>query len=176
MCNSIAIHGFKLALYNNDFHNWCSHYPYIILSLTCFSGAKTQRTQWKPPSIDCLVLAVDQFKCQLVLSCLVRVMVCPTYNAKSLYPYQKDSNKRNPNYFNLGFKIFNLEKKLKYGKNCHLNMRGPSYLGLTRSISWLLLSWRRKEPWYWLCRIGRFLSYLRKDFNYLCRINVKKWH
>ena len=53
-----------------------------------------------------------------------------------------------------------------------LNVRGPSYLGLTRSISWLLVPWLltspgHHHPWYWLCRIGRFLSDLRKDFNYL---------
>ena len=61
------------------------------------------------------------------------------------------------------------------------NVRGPSYLGLTRSISWLPMPWLlmssgHQQPWYWLCRIGRFLSYLRKDFNYLRRINVEKWH
>ena len=55
-----------------------------------------------------------------------------------------------------------------------LNVRGPSYLGLTRSISWLLMPWLlmspgHQQPWYWLCWIGRFLSYLRKDFNYLRR-------
>ena len=60
-----------------------------------------------------------------------------------------------------------------------LNVRGASYLGLTRSISrllmlWLLTSPGHQQPWYWLCRIGRFLSYLRKDFNYLRRINVEK--
>ena len=63
-----------------------------------------------------------------------------------------------------------------------LNVRGPSYLVLTRSISWLLMPWLlmspgHQQPWYWLtCRIGRFLSYLRKDFNYLHRTNVVKWH
>ena len=58
---------------------------------------------------------------------------------------------------------------------------GLSYLGLTRSISWLLMPWLltspgHQQPWYWLSRIGLFLSYLRNDFNYLCRINVEKWH
>ena len=62
-----------------------------------------------------------------------------------------------------------------------LNMRGPSYLGLTRSISWLLMLWLLASPghpeqWYWLCRIGRSLSYSRKDFNYMCHINAKEWH
>ena len=62
-----------------------------------------------------------------------------------------------------------------------LNVRGPSYLGLTRSISWLLMPWLltspgHQQPWYWLCRIGGFLSYLRKDLNYLRRTNVEKWH
>ena len=51
-----------------------------------------------------------------------------------------------------------------------LNVRGPSYLGLTMSISWLLMPWLltspgHPQPWYWLCRICRPWSYLRKDFN-----------
>ena len=62
-----------------------------------------------------------------------------------------------------------------------LNVQGLSYLGLTRSISWLQMPWLlmspgHQQPWYWLCRISRFMSYLRKDFNYLRRINVEKWH
>ena len=62
-----------------------------------------------------------------------------------------------------------------------LNVRGPSYLGLTRSISWLLMTWLltspgHQQPWYWPCTICRFLSSLRKDFNYLRFINVEKWH
>ena len=62
-----------------------------------------------------------------------------------------------------------------------LNVRGPSYLGLTRSISWLLMPWLlaspgHQQPWYWLYRMGRSLSYLRKDFNHLCHINVEEWH
>ena len=62
-----------------------------------------------------------------------------------------------------------------------LNMRGASQLGLTWSISLLLIPWRRKEPghqqpWYWLCRIGRSLSYSKRNFNYLCLINVDEWH
>ena len=41
-----------------------------------------------------------------------------------------------------------------------LNVRGPSYLGLSRSISWLLMPWLltspwHQQPWYWLCRICR---------------------
>ena len=41
-----------------------------------------------------------------------------------------------------------------------LNVRGPSYLGLTRSISCLLMPWLltspgHQHPWYWLCRKGR---------------------
>ena len=52
-----------------------------------------------------------------------------------------------------------------------LNVRGPSYFGLSRSISWLLMPWLlslpgHQHPWYWQCRIGRFLSYLRKDPNF----------
>ena len=62
-----------------------------------------------------------------------------------------------------------------------LNVRGPSYLGLTRSISWLLMPWLltspgHQQPWYWLHRICRYFSYLRKDFKYLCQINVEEWN
>ena len=62
-----------------------------------------------------------------------------------------------------------------------LNVRGLSYLGLTRSVSWLLMSWLlaspgHQQPWYWLCRMGRSLSYLRKDFHHLCDINVEEYH
>ena len=70
---------------------------------------------------------------------------------------------------------------LKMGLCLTLYMQGPSYLGLTRSISWLLMPWLltspgHQPPWYWLCGIGRFLSYLRKNFNNLRHINVAKWH
>ena len=38
---------------------------------------------------------------------------------------------------------------------------------------WLLIPWRlaslgHQQPWYWLCRINRSLSSMRKDFNCLC--------
>ena len=60
-----------------------------------------------------------------------------------------------------------------------LYVRGPSYLGLSRSISWLLMPWLltspgHQQPLYWLCRIGRSLSNSRRNFNYLCLINVEK--
>ena len=50
-----------------------------------------------------------------------------------------------------------------------LNVWGPSYFGLTRSISWLLMPWLltspgHEQPWYWLYRICRSFSYLRKGF------------
>ena len=62
-----------------------------------------------------------------------------------------------------------------------LNMRGPSFLGLTRSISWLLMPWlltspEHQQPWYWLYRICRSFSYLGKGFKYMCQINVEEWH
>ena len=61
-----------------------------------------------------------------------------------------------------------------------LNVRGPSYLGLNRSISWLLMPWLltspgHQQPCYWLYMICRSLSYLRPDFKYLCHINVEGW-
>ena len=53
-----------------------------------------------------------------------------------------------------------------------LNLRGPSYLGLTRSISWLLMPWLlaspgHQQPWYWLCRIGKSLSYSRGNLGWV---------
>ena len=46
-----------------------------------------------------------------------------------------------------------------------LNVWGPSYLDLTRSISWLLKPWLltspgHQQPWYWLYRICRPCSFL----------------
>ena len=63
-----------------------------------------------------------------------------------------------------------------------LTAQAPSYLGLTRSISWLLMprlltSPGHQQPWYWLYRIcSRSFSYWRKCFKYLCQINVEEWH
>ena len=61
-----------------------------------------------------------------------------------------------------------------------LNVRGPSYLSLIRSIFWLLTPWilaspGHQQPWYWLCRIGGSLSSLRKYFNFLCHTNMEEW-
>ena len=41
------------------------------------------------------------------------------------------------------------------GDELTLKVRGPSYLGFTRSISWLLMPWLltlpgHQQPWYWL--------------------------
>ena len=60
-------------------------------------------------------------------------------------------------------------------------MRGQSNLGLTSSISWLLMPWLltspgHQHPWYWPCRIGRSLPYFRKYFNYMCHVNEEEWH
>ena len=48
----------------------------------------------------------------------------------------------------------------------NLNVQGPSYLGLTRPISWLLMPWLlmstgHQQPSYWLCRICRSWSWGR---------------
>ena len=91
------------------------------------------------------------------------------------------------NIHTFSFKKMHLKMSVKWLPFClglnvlTLNVRGPSYLGLTRSISWLPMPWLltspgHQQPWNWLCRIGRFLSYFRKDFNYLRRINVEKWN
>ena len=39
-------------------------------------------------------------------------------------------------------------------------------------MPWLLQSPEHQHIWYWLCRTGKFLSYLRKAFNYLMKSNV----
>ena len=70
--------------------------------------------------------------------------------------------------------------KLTTTKILTLDMQGPSHFSLTRSISWLLMPWLLRSPghqhqWYWLCRIDKFLSYLKEDFNYL-HVNVDEWH
>ena len=88
-----------------------------------------------------------------------------------------------PSITNTSFKIIYIrfQSNLPRVNELTLNVRGPSYLGLTRSVSWLLMHWLltspgHQQPWYWLCRIGRFLSYLRKDFKYLRHTNVEKCH
>ena len=56
-------------------------------------------------------------------------------------------------------------------------MGRPSYLGLTRSISWLLMPWLltsrgHLQPWYWLSRICRSWSYLRGRILTSCVISM----
>ena len=50
-----------------------------------------------------------------------------------------------------------------------VNVRGPSYPGLTRSISCLLMPWiltsqGHQHPWYWLFKIHSYLSSMRNVF------------
>ena len=60
---------------------------------------------------------------------------------------------------------------------CRINMQsgltlyvqGPNYSSSTEYISFLLMPWllaspRHQHPWYWLCRLCKYLSYARKDF------------
>ena len=53
-------------------------------------------------------------------------------------------------------------------------------LGFTRPLSWLLMLWLlaapgHQQPWYWLCRISKFLSSSsRRNFNDLCLISVEE--
>ena len=84
--------------------------------------------------------------------------------------------KKSTQKFHLEYKFF-----CKFGYGNHdltINVQGPSYLGLTRSISLLLMarlltSPGHQQPWYWLRGICRSWSHLRKDFKYLCHINVE---
>ena len=43
-------------------------------------------------------------------------------------------------------------------------------------MPWLLASPGHQHPWYWLGRIGKFLSYTKEDFNCLCHVNVEECH
>ena len=52
---------------------------------------------------------------------------------------------------------------------------------MTRSIPWLLMLWLlrspgHQQPWYWLFRVNRSLSFMGKDFTYLCYWSVGKWY
>ena len=81
-------------------------------------------------------------------------------------------------FFNIYHSASPRANELRLMRILTLNVRGPSYLGLTRSISWLLMPWLltspgHQQPWYWLYRICRSWSYSRKDFKYLCHINVE---
>ena len=58
-----------------------------------------------------------------------------------------------------------------------LHMQGPNYSCSTYLISQLLMPWLlaspgHHHPWYWLCRICRFLFYRREDFNHPCPLIV----
>ena len=64
--------------------------------------------------------------------------------------------------------------------NLTLKVLGPSYPGLTRSISRLLMtsllaSPRHQRPCFWLYKLCRPLSYTRKDLNSLCYVSVEEW-
>ena len=54
------------------------------------------------------------------------------------------------------------------------------YSGMIRSMPWVLMPWRHQvlpghqQPWYWLWRINRSLSFMRMNLKYLHHINVKK--
>ena len=115
---------------------------------------------------------------------LSSICVCVNMPAAAEQEYQNPSPPRNRfahvrTYLN-SFRISDISLKcgrvmLSTMKHLTLNVRGPSYLGLTRSISrllmpWLLTSPGHQQPWYWL---SRSWSYLRKDFKYMCHINVE---
>ena len=59
-------------------------------------------------------------------------------------------------------------------------LRAPSYPGLIRSVSWLLMHWflvspRHQQQWFWPCKLFRPLSYTRNNFNSLCHATVEEW-
>ena len=55
------------------------------------------------------------------------------------------------------------------------------YFGQTRAKLWLLIPWflaspEHQQPWYWLCRIARSVSPIRKNLNHMhqCWETIKK--
>ena len=71
---------------------------------------------------------------------------------------------------------FKFHSSLFLGDQLTLNMQGASYLSLTWSISQLLMPWflsspENQQPWYWLSRIRRSLSYLKR-ISTICVISM----
>ena len=56
--------------------------------------------------------------------------------------------------------------------------RGPASVMETTWLlmPWLLASPGHQHPRYWLSRIDKFLSYMRKDFNCLYHVSVEEWY
>ena len=103
----------------------------------------------------------------------IQIITCLTATLQSVIPLMDKVTKTT------GVNIIWILQGNNHRDALTLNVRWPSYLGLTRSISWLLMSWLlvspgHQQPWYWLCRMGRSLSFLMKDFNHLCHINMEE--
>ena len=65
--------------------------------------------------------------------------------------------------------------------NLTLLMLKLEYFGQTRAKLWLLIPWflaspEHQQPWYWLCRITRSVSSIRKNLNHMhqCWKTIKK--
>ena len=71
---------------------------------------------------------------------------------------------------------FQLEILTKISISAIHNFRENFSWNVSETLPWFFASPGHQQPWYWLCRICRPLSYLRKYSNYLCHINVKEWH
>ena len=55
-----------------------------------------------------------------------------------------------------------------------------TYIGITRTISWLHLTWPlgpmiSHKPWNWLWKMNMSLTSTEMDFNNLCHLSVEKW-
>ena len=113
--------------------------------------------------------------------CLLSLVILSglaTKSSKILYKIAKLKDSSNENQFRAWCARVHAAVFMHVNDQLTLHVRGPSYLGLTRSISRLLMPWLLTSPghqkqWYWLCRICRPWSYLRNDFKYLCHINVE---
>ena len=60
--------------------------------------------------------------------------------------------------------------------SCINPKRAGTELSCFNKVKIIAADVQHQQPWYWLCRMGRSMSYLRKDFNHLCHIKVKEWH
>ena len=134
---------------------------------------------WVPgvPVISCARLRPYRIMIQLKTECIfnrytanIGVLVCVSYNDFTWVRWGLDHRKHYCMFY-----VFLLTPK----EYLTLNVRGTSSLGLIRSISWLLMPWRRQDissHGIDYVELGRSLSYSRRNFNYPCLISVEDWH
>ena len=172
--------GYALRCEQSGWHIGDDSFKYIFLIeyLNSFIGISCKWSYWQHVSIGLnkhlghYENGIRTMKPHNIFQCGEPLRIFAVNNVFPYAPNQKYCTEMNvwQRRLNSSFKILILT----------LIVRGPSYLGFTRSISWLLMLWLltspgHQQPWYQICRIGWSLSYLRNDFKYLRGINVEKY-